>query len=737
MLIWALFIWLFYFHEGTIEQLNIYHNGNSLQLLHHSSSLTGWVPPGYNYLGPKKFKLQKKPTNPSDAAARKHDLEYNKLIQQGHNPYFYYNHADEDFIKETNQAKDWGGKFGNYIFRAKRALAPELAPPKKKSKTEKGEPSYSYKNIKPGTKRGKPFYLFVNLAKKKRMSAPAAENNDQQPDAAEPSVAGAKATGGGGGGGSGVGHSTGSFNNRTEFIYHGSEVTIICHATRHIHLNMPDSEEYKIYETNRGPRFPTDQTLQGRDTINDSYHAKVQTPWQLLHANCWGCWFSPADWQQMITTCREFKVEHLEQAIDNIVIKTVTKQGTGAEEITQYNNDLTALLQVAEDKSNLMPWAADNMYIDSIGYVPWRPSKLPTYCYHVNFWNTIDINAGAQQNQWAEVKKGIQWDNIQFTPIENMVDIELLRTGDRWDSGPYTFYCKPSSLEYHWQSTRHTGSCHPSTTPQAIGSVGNNLETLNAWQWGDRNNPSSASTRVSNFHIGYSWPEWQFHYSTGGPVVNPGQPFSQAPWGSEVAGTRLTQGASEKAIYDWNHGDEEHQFRETWWQNNENMTGQTNWAPKNIHQKELTNNVAAQTAFWAQGYHNTFGPFTAFDDHGAQYPWGAIWGKEPNTTHKPLASSHAPFMTANPPGQIFVKLAPNYTDTVDNNGNSSRIVTFGTFWWTGKLVIKAKLRTPRQWNTYQLPSLAARETMKETVPNEIGNFEIPYMPGRAMPNYTL
>lgn len=699
--------------------------------------LLGWVPPGYNYLGPKNSNFKKKPTNLSDAAARRHDLAYDQLIKEGHNPYFYFNKADKDFIKETNQASDWGGKVGNFIFKAKKFLAPELAPPTKKKKPDTGAPQYSYKNIKPGTKRGKPFHIFVNLARKKARMSTADTQNDQPEQQSELSSGTAKAPGGGGGGGSGVGHSTGGFNNRTEFHYNGDEVIIICYATRHIHINMSNSEEYKIYETDRGQRFPTTQDLQGRDTINDSYHAKVETPWHLLHANSWGCWFSPADWQQTITTCRDLVPIHLEQSIDNIVIKTVTKQGTGAEETTQYNNDLTALLQIAEDKSNLMPWAADNFYIDSVGYVPWRPSKLPIYCYHIDFWNTIDINQADRPNQWREVRKGIQWDNIQFIPIENMVDIELLRTGDKWDSGPYKFQAKPTALEYHWQSTRHTGSCHPTTTPTTEGGQGQNIASINSWQWGDRSNPSSASTRVSNYHIGYSFPEWQIHYSTGGPCINPNQPFSQAPWGSTVEGTRLTQGATEKAIYDYTHGDDQPGMRETWWQNNTHITGQNDWAPKNAHQSELTDNVAAADHFWKNSYHNTFSPFTACDDRGPQYPWGAIWGKQPNTTHKPMMSAHAPFLLHGPPGQLFIKLAANYTDNLDNSGiNTSRIVTYGTFWWTGKIIFKGKLRLPRQWNTYNLPSLDARETMKNTVPNELGRFEIPYMPGRALPNIT-
>lgn len=657
-------------------------------------------------------------------------MEYNKLIKQGHNPYWNYNHADEDFIKETDQATDWGGKFGNFIFRAKRALAPELAPPaKKKTKLKHTEPEYSHKHIKPGTKRGKPFYLFVNLARKKARMSESNEVGEPEPDATPLEGGTGKGSGGGGGGGSGVGHSTGDYNNRTEFIYHGEEVTIICHSTRLIHINMSDMEEYRIYDTDRGPLFPTTQDLQGRDTINDSYHAKVETPWKLLHANCWGVWFSPADFQQLITTCREIKPSEFEQKIENIVIKTVSKTGAGEQETTQYNNDLTALLQIAQDNSNLMPWAADNFYIDSVGYVPWRPSKLPTYCYHVDTWNTIDINQGDRPNQWREIRKGIQWDNIQFTPIETMINIDLLRTGDAWESGTYKFNTKPASLAYHWQSQRHTGSCHPSTAPNNEGGQGTNIANINCWQWGDRSNPSSASTRVSNTHIGYSWPEWQIHYSTGGPVINPGQPFSQAPWGSTAAGTRLTQGATEKAIYDWNHGDDQQGMRETWWQNNEHMTGQTDWAPKNAHQSELNDHIQSASHFWKNSYHNTFGPFTACDDHGPQYPWGAIWGKMPDTTHKPMMSAHAPFLLHGPPGQLFVKLAPNYTDVLDNGGtHTSRIVTYGTFWWSGKIIFKAKLRTPRQWNTYNLPTLNEREHMQNTVPNAVGKFELPYLP---------
>lgn len=673
-------------------------------------------------------------------------MEYNKLIKQGLNPYWHFNQADEDFIHKTDQAADWGGRFGNFIFRTKRAIAPALAPAKKKQKTAT-KPT-------PSTKRGRPapFYLFVNKAreaKKQKLMSDSTDGkeSDQQNPATEAGARGAGISGGGGGGG--VGHSTGSYSNRTQFIYEGDEVTIICNATRQIHLNMATSEEYKIYETDHGPEWPQSIiTDSGRSTFQDSYHAKVETPWKVLHANAWGCWFSPADWQQLITTCRDLRLISFEQHIENVVIKTVATQGTGIEETKAYNNDLTALIEIAQDNNNLLPWVSDNFYIDSVGYIPWRACTLPTYAYHINFWNTIDLDGTTGWPVQTDPKKPIQrkqeiqWDDIQFITIENTTDIDMLRTGDSWSSGPYHFQnIKPAALEYHWQSTRHTGMPHPSEAPNNDQSNGTIIQPSGAWQWGDHTSTTqSASTQVKNFHIGYGFPEWQFHYGTGGPCVNPGPPYSQNPWGRPLQPDipRLTQGASDKAIFDYQHGNNQNQHVNQWWDNNGKMTGQMDWAPKNTHQQELNSKIPGADSVWFDSYHNTFSPFTALDDKGPIYPWGAIWGKLPNTTHKPMMSAHAPFLVEGPPGQLLIKLAQNLTDKFFNSGdNYPRITTFGTVWWKGRLIFKAKLRTPRQWNPYNLPGIPSHKTMKSYVPNQIGQFELPYMPGRALPNITI
>lgn len=707
--------------------------------------LKGWVPPGYNYLGPGNTNFNLQPTNPSDRAAQKHDLHYDQLIKEGHNPYLYFNDADKEFIKATNSATDWGGKVANFIFTAKGKLAPKLAAGKKPKKPEDNNISYSHKNIKPGTKRGKPFYLFVNkarAAKKARMADDAAAVD--QPDA--PAAAGGDRgpAGGGGGGGSGVGHSTGDFDNRTEWIFENGYVTVICHATRQVHLNMSDSEEYRFTKLSRGPNFPTAQA-NWDEILNDNYEERVETPWFLCHANSWGCWFSPADWQQLTTMCSELEIQTLDQEIENIVIKTVTVTGTATDRVTQYNNDLTALLEVALDKSNILPWASDNCYIDSLSYIPWRASKLPKYEYHVDYWNTIGFTRNAQNliNGW-KANTADKPETCQFITIENFISIDLLRTGDGWTGGTYHFKCKPTHLERHWQSQRHIGSVRPGTQPTADTGAIQPLTTT-GYQWGDRSRDVSAATRVLPYHIGYSWPEWAISSTTGGPAVHPGACFSMQPY---VAGwarpnTRMTNGASNKAIFDYNHGDLEG-VNETWWNNNAQLTGQADWQQLQYWQTELKDGDGAHTTSWKpQGDAvNTFGPFVAADDQGPLYPWGAIWAKQPKTTLKPMMSAAAPFLCeGNAPGQLLVKLAPNYTDQHDSHGlETSRIVTYATFWWRGKLVFRGKLRTPRQWNTYQLPDVPTVNGVKDYkkyIPNGNGHFQIPFMPGRAVVNFTV
>lgn len=80
----------------------------------------GWVLPGYNYLGPGNDLDNGEPTNESDAAAQRHDVEYDKYQKEGQDPYWNWNKADETFLSETEAAKDYGGRLGHLFFSGKK-----------------------------------------------------------------------------------------------------------------------------------------------------------------------------------------------------------------------------------------------------------------------------------------------------------------------------------------------------------------------------------------------------------------------------------------------------------------------------------------------------------------------------------------------------------------------------------------------------------------------------------------
>lgn len=82
----------------------------------------GFVPPGYKYLGPGNDVNLGTPTNPSDAAAQAHDIQYTRL-QRKFNPYITYNDADEDMLLALTTADDWGGIVAHRLFNNKRKLA--------------------------------------------------------------------------------------------------------------------------------------------------------------------------------------------------------------------------------------------------------------------------------------------------------------------------------------------------------------------------------------------------------------------------------------------------------------------------------------------------------------------------------------------------------------------------------------------------------------------------------------
>lgn len=82
----------------------------------------GWVPPGYNYLGPFNSLYAGKPTNHNDRVANEHDWKYYFLEKQNKKPKLQYSEADDTFLKKL-KPNDIPTRAAKILFTAKRKLA--------------------------------------------------------------------------------------------------------------------------------------------------------------------------------------------------------------------------------------------------------------------------------------------------------------------------------------------------------------------------------------------------------------------------------------------------------------------------------------------------------------------------------------------------------------------------------------------------------------------------------------
>lgn len=770
---------------------------------------TGLTLPGYRYLGPGNSLDRGDPTNASDAAARRHDYSCSAYKLHGKNPYIYFNKADERFIKETDQATDWGGKLGNWFFRGKRYLAPRL-----------DEPDFGGgSGPKRPRKNPPPRHVFINLARKRGRGGGAkkgpgakkprtedtmdgGESQDQgaaqQPDPA--ATLGAGGGGGGGGGrGGGVGHSTGSFDNRTTWEYlPGGWVEITCWSSRLIHQKMPQNELYKtVVHKTRGNGF----NVMGSGHKDDA-HVQVVTPWNFLDCNAWGVWFSPADFQHLVNTCDELHIVSLEQEIFNVVLKTVTEVGPADSRVKQYANDLTASLLVAEDSNNIMPFTPAAMRQATIGFWPWRPTNIPVYAYYSDW--TADVRPtsvqGTKRDRQGREKpmviEGVlqpgemlqaqgeiggrppdpreperppdpretavyfkqNLTNPQFFTIENQLPIDLVRTGDSWATGKYIFDCKPMMLYRQWQTMRQMGMpphgiTLPSTTEQDLTMPTVQQRRGRAWGGTDQNNYLGLweANMMRPTTTGYMCPEWFYLPTAGGPAV------ANGPLGFRVVGgNQFWDNGINTTVYGTEHGSHNGVGRQTetsFVRGGAPFYKQSAWVQKNLTQQNQINqgeflgseiNVTGggsaarqELGRWMPFTTNTYSPYTAYPDPGHSYPWGQIWDKVPDYELKPRIQPTAPFCTPNPPGQIFTRIAPNLTEEFNpDSATYSRIVTFCDYWWKGKLVFKAKLRVPSQFNLHQffnLPYSNTEQDYARYLPNALGQIGLPHIRTKILP----
>lgn len=85
----------------------------------------------------------------------------------------------------------------------------------------------------------------------------------------------------------------------------------------------------------------------------------------------------------------------------NLSIKTITESATTPSQ-TQYTNDLTATMLIAEDTNNIFRWASDGAPLSILGYKPWKTNQLDQYGYYANYFNEFTA-AGNNQGYISKI----------------------------------------------------------------------------------------------------------------------------------------------------------------------------------------------------------------------------------------------------------------------------------------------------------------------------------------------
>ncbi|QXQ21752.1 VP1 [Equine protoparvovirus] len=716
IMIWAIFVWLYFYPPGQWVSWTEFCN-----------SLDN---------GP--------PSNPSDAAAETHDKAYSQYLAKGENPYFTFNKADVNFIRDTAGAGDWGGKFGNWVFRVKQHIAPHH---KDVTAHHKGAAGSSLAS-RTGRKRPPPpRHVFINLAKKKKGSGQKRPRPPDDPDEGPSRGGGAMDGGGGeepmeqgegraapqqvprgGGGAGGVGVSTGDYINRTEWHWGEGHVTITCYATRLVHLNAPETENYRAVGVHGGDHLP------GRHQ-QDDFHRQMVTPWNHIDCNAWGVWLSPADWQNLVCFCDSVTAVSLEQKVFNVAVKTVHETNISGQPTKVYNNDLTATIMIAEDSNNSLPYTPQAMRCQTLGFLPWRPCNLPTYRYYLPSKSKFPARGTATPQ--GQMTYG-QWviDDYPFFTVETLCNIDMLRTGDEWQAGHYTFDCDSMPLYVHWQGTRQLGAPPAINLPQTADAAGSvKHDTGNYWGNIDK---AHESIMRRPFNATYQFPRWAWVNEAQGQCIHPPPNATRnAFYGLDQ--TDEDQG-NDKYRYDNCHGAPTRANElNNWFQEPERqITGNVQRGNSAVQYQNLNNQLPGPggIAFGEPSQcMNTFSVYSAADKPVQTYPWGQIWDKRPTTDYKPAFQQAAMVCHSNPPGQILVRVSPNLTndfiDTTPTN-NQARILTYSNFYWQGKLVLKASIRPISQWNIYHFPLL---DNTKQYIPDALGDHSMPSMDSRYLPRH--
>lgn len=329
----------------------------------------GLVLPGYKYLGPFNGLDKGQPVNKADEVAREHDLEYNKLLEAGDNPYLKYNHADQEFQEKLEGDTSFGGNLGRAVFQAKkRVLEPFGLAEEAPAKTAPGKKRPRPIEPPPSSENSIDEDLVERQAQRQRLGfqdGPGNSSNQvqQQPAA---NMASAEVASGGGGpmgdnaqGADGVGSSSGDWH--CDSLWMGDRV--ITKSTRTWSLPSYNNHRYK-------------QINSSSEGVDEAYFG-YSTPWGYFDFNRFHCHFSPRDWQRLINNHWGIRPKSLNFKLFNIQVKEVTtNDGT-----TTIANNLTSTVQVFADTEYQLPYILGNAHEGCLPPFPADVFMLPQYGY--------------------------------------------------------------------------------------------------------------------------------------------------------------------------------------------------------------------------------------------------------------------------------------------------------------------------------------------------------------------
>nr|AAZ79676.1 VP1 capsid [Rat adeno-associated virus 1] len=331
--------------------------------------------PGHKYLGPGNGLDRGEPVDADDAAAQKHDQEYQALLESGENPYLTFNHADRQLQKDLAEDQSFEGNLARGLFEAKKLAAqvvgveePELAPPVKRPHSPEKTPENQKGQPRPDPRTPAKKRLEFSDQPGSSADLPASSQQSQPPAGVPGVVPGTMSAGGGAPvddaqqGADGVGNASGDWHCDSKWL--GNRV--LTRSTRTWVLPSYNNHLYKQISD-----------ASGVHSLPGSRYFGYSTPWGYFDFNRFHCHFSPRDWQRLVNNHWGFRPKRLRVKLFNIQVKEVTT----TDSTTTVSNNLTSTVQVFTDDEYQLPYVCGNATEGCLPPFPPDVFTLPQYGY--------------------------------------------------------------------------------------------------------------------------------------------------------------------------------------------------------------------------------------------------------------------------------------------------------------------------------------------------------------------